>query len=203
MSSIFASGINWAEQYISLSGKTTAVLVVAAASGEMLVPIVVGQLFDAKGAISLMYVLLGVAVAVLVIFLLLLRLAIGRKPVGRRRREAGAAGGGGFGGGGGRMNGAADGDLSGFLTDMETLDGRLSPDDEDEDDDDGDLGGRSRTTTTRTTITTNGNKQTSFFDKLRTGNANGGGKRRRPGKGKRVTFHLNEKSSHEYSKLTS
>ena len=193
MSSIFASGINWAEQYISLSGKSTAVLVVAAATGEMIVPIVVGQLFDAKGAISLMYVLLGVAVAVAVIFLLLLRLVIGRKPMGRRRREAGSAGG----AGGGRMNGAADGDMSGFLTDMETLDGRLSPDDDDED---GDLGGRSRTTTT--------NKQTSFFDKLRTGNSNGGGgggggKRRRPGKGKRVTFHLNDKSNHEYSKLTS
>jgi len=193
MSSIFACGVNWAEQYISMTGKATAVLVVAAATGEMVVPIVVGQLFDRKGPISLMYVVLGVAVGTGIIFLLLLRLAVGRKPIGRR----------GGGGGGGVGRGADSGETSGFLTDMETLDGGLI--DDDDDDDDGDLGSRSMSKNDQTS---------SFFDKLRTSNKNNGHRRptngqqmadkwptnRRPTNGKRVTFNFNDQ--HEYQKLT-
>lgn len=188
MSSIFASGVNWAEQYISLTGKSTAVFVVAAATGEMAVPIVVGQLFDTKGPLSLMYVVLGVALASGVVFLLLLRLVIGRKPI--RRLGAHPEGNG--------VSGATtagkvedDEETSGFLTDMETLDGPLDLED---DDDDGDLGGRQRKRDP---------KPISFFEKLRS-NKSSDRNQPRPGggKGKGVTFKLNDKSSHEYRPLT-
>ena len=185
MSSIFASGVNWAEQYISLTGKSTAVLVVAAATGEMVVPIVVGQLFDKKGPISLMYVVLVVAICTGIIFLLLLRLAIGRKPI-NQHQESSRCGEGGSGRGSGGSN-SMECETSGFLTDMETLDGGLTIDDEDN----GDLGARSR----------NRNEQTSFFDKLRSSNRNNSHRPIRPSNGKRVTFNLNDQ--HEYRKLTS
>ena len=197
MSSIFASGVNWAEQYISLTGKSTAVFVVAASTGEMVVPIVVGQLFDTKGPLSLMYVVLGVALASGVVFLLLLRLVIGRKPVRRlgAHPEAGGVGGGALGGVGAKVNGGDEEETSGFLTDMETLDGPLDLDDDDDDDDDdnGDLGGRQRREQKPTS---------SFFEKLRSNKANRENPQRRGGRGKRVTFKLNDKSSHEYRKLT-
>ena len=83
MSSIFASGVNWAEQYISLTGKSTAVLVVAEGVGEMVLPIIVGQLFETKGPLSLTYVVLAVSISCAVVFLLLLRLTIGRQPIAR------------------------------------------------------------------------------------------------------------------------
>ena len=188
MSSIFASGVNWAEQYISLTGKSTAVFVVAAATGEMVVPIVVGQLFDTKGPISLMYVVLGVAVTSAIVFLLLLRLVIGRKPMKRLEGRSGGSGSGCSSGSGGKGNAGQDGEeASGFLTDMETLDGPIDLDDDDED---GDLGGRRRD-----------DRQTSFFEKLRSNNASLGKQEQR--KRKRVTFKLNDKNHHEYSKLTS
>ena len=79
---------------------------------------------------------------------------------------------------------------------METLDGRVNFDDDDDDDEDGDLGLRRREDHKQQT--------SSFFDKLRSNNiaTGSGGKPRRNGKGKRVTFKLNEQSSHQYKKLT-
>jgi len=81
MLAIFASGVNWAEQYISLTGKSTAVL--EEGVGEMVLPIIVGQLFETKGPLSLTYVVLAVSISCAVVFLLLLRLTIGRQPIAR------------------------------------------------------------------------------------------------------------------------
>jgi len=185
MSSICACGINWAEQYISLTGKATALLVVAAATGEMIVPIVVGQLFESKGPISLMYVVLFIVIAAGVIFLLLLRLAIGRKPFGQRRGSSATSGRGGGGGGGSICDDSSnDFETSSFLSDMETFDGGVTANN------DGDVDRPSRIR----------NEKTSLFDKLRSSNLNNG-HRPRSGNAKKVTFKLHD--PHEYRKLTS
>jgi len=106
MASIFPSAVNWVEQYVVMTGKSTAILVVAAATGEMAVPIIVGSLFSSTGPICLMYTVLVISLAVVVIFLLLLRLSIGRST---QRRGVDVD--------------AASVAASGFLSDMDTLDG--------------------------------------------------------------------------------
>lgn len=67
----FPTALNIAECYMTLSGKTTSVIIVLATLGEMLVPVLTGNLFDQKGpnvvlwvsfisciGASLMYILL-------------------------------------------------------------------------------------------------------------------------------------------------
>lgn len=69
MSSAFPAGITWAESYFRLSGKSTAVLVVGSALGQMVVPVVTGFLFDHQSMMMLMYVTLALSIVSLFIFI--------------------------------------------------------------------------------------------------------------------------------------
>ena len=56
MASIFPTGISWAEQYITVTGRAAMVLVVGSATGAMVLPVFIGQLL-ASDPMSLMYFL--------------------------------------------------------------------------------------------------------------------------------------------------
>ena len=56
MASIFPTGISWAEQYITVTGKAAMVLVVGSATGSMVFPIFIGQ-FVEENPMALMYFL--------------------------------------------------------------------------------------------------------------------------------------------------
>ncbi|KAL4224665.1 hypothetical protein ACF0H5_015362 [Mactra antiquata] len=71
MSSAFPAGISWAESRFHLSGKSTAVLVIGSAIGQMLIPILSGYLYDIYGAMSLMYITVALTVTALLIFILM------------------------------------------------------------------------------------------------------------------------------------
>ena len=80
LASIFPTGITWAEQYITVTGKAAMVLVVGAASGEMILPFVVGQYIESM-PMFLMY--FGVAATcvsiILFVFLQLLAKTKGKR----------------------------------------------------------------------------------------------------------------------------
>ena len=61
MASIFPSGVSWAEEYITLTGKAAMVLVVGASTGEMLCPMIVGEFIDSN-PMNLMYFILTAAI---------------------------------------------------------------------------------------------------------------------------------------------
>ena len=61
MASIFPSGVSWAEEYITITGKAAMVFVVGASTGEMLCPMIVGQFIEAD-PMNLMYFILCAAV---------------------------------------------------------------------------------------------------------------------------------------------
>ena len=54
MASIFPSGVSWAEEYITVTGKAAMVFVVGASTGEMLCPLLVGQFIEIN-PMNLMY----------------------------------------------------------------------------------------------------------------------------------------------------
>ena len=70
MASIFPTGISWAEQYITVTGKAAMILVVGGATGEMICPILIGQ-FVEDHPIYLMYFALGSACISIIIYVLL------------------------------------------------------------------------------------------------------------------------------------
>ena len=74
MASIFPTGITWAEQYITVTGKAAMVLVVGGATGEMLCPFIAGQLIEAD-PMYLMYFAIACACISIVNYLLLVCLA--------------------------------------------------------------------------------------------------------------------------------
>ena len=75
MASIFPSGISWAETYMQLTGKSTAVLVVGSALGEMSLPALTGFLFQLKSPMFLMYVMLAGAIMCIVVYIIMQNLA--------------------------------------------------------------------------------------------------------------------------------
>merc|ERR1712168_447018 len=78
MASIFPSGISWAEQYVHITGKSAAVMVVGSALGEMTIPVVTGYFFDTKGALWLIYIMLSCSVLSGFVFIVLYNLASNR-----------------------------------------------------------------------------------------------------------------------------
>ena len=70
MASIFPTGITWAEQYVTVTGKAAMVFVVGAATGEMLWPFIAGQFIEAN-PMYLMYFALGSACGSILNYVLL------------------------------------------------------------------------------------------------------------------------------------
>eukprot|EP01147_Barroeca_monosierra_P006703 gene6703-9457_t len=68
MASVFPSGYHMVESYMDLTTTTTSVFVVGAALGEMLLPLMVGILFDSQGPKTFPVVIVGVIIAATVVF---------------------------------------------------------------------------------------------------------------------------------------
>ena len=75
MASIFPAGITWAERYMHITGKATSVFVVGSALGEMIVPALTGFLFEAKGPMWLLYIMLGSGLLSAVLYIIMQNLA--------------------------------------------------------------------------------------------------------------------------------
>jgi len=72
MSSVFPAGISWAEHYVHLSGKSTAVFVIGSAAGQMVVPSVIGYLYEKLGYMVLMRSSLAMTLLLGVLYVLIL-----------------------------------------------------------------------------------------------------------------------------------
>ena len=83
MASIFPTGITWAERYMEVTGKATAVFVVGSALGEMFMPAFTGFLFEAKEPMWLLYIMLGGALIADIVYIIMQNLASNS---GTRRR---------------------------------------------------------------------------------------------------------------------
>ncbi|XP_019628820.1 PREDICTED: sodium-dependent glucose transporter 1A-like isoform X2 [Branchiostoma belcheri] len=70
ISTVFPSAISWAERYIHVTGKAAAVFVVGASFGEMVMPVLVGTMFE-RSPMWLMYFSLGGSVLANVLFVAL------------------------------------------------------------------------------------------------------------------------------------
>lgn len=76
MASVFPCAVNWAEYFVTVSGRTASILIVASSCGEMLIPLAVGNTIgETVGPCSLMICALVISVLVLVTFLLILATA--------------------------------------------------------------------------------------------------------------------------------
>lgn len=74
MSNVFPTSVALAEQYFNVTGTVTCMFVVSAAIGEMIIPLIVGKVFDYVGSVSflaegciLCFAAFGAYLAVLVI----------------------------------------------------------------------------------------------------------------------------------------
>lgn len=73
MASVFPSTVSWAEYFVTVSGRTASILLVASSCGEMLIPLAVGNTIgDTIGPCSLMACAFVISVLVLVTFLCIL-----------------------------------------------------------------------------------------------------------------------------------
>lgn len=74
MASVFPSALNWAEYFVTVSGRIASILVVAASCSEMLIPLAVGNTIGETvvGPCSLMACAFVISVLTLVTFLLIL-----------------------------------------------------------------------------------------------------------------------------------
>jgi FHS family Na+ dependent glucose MFS transporter 1 len=73
MASIFPVTITLAERRMTISGQTTSWFFVGVGLGSMLMPLLIGQLFESVGPLATMYVILAALVADFVVFLGMLR----------------------------------------------------------------------------------------------------------------------------------
>lgn len=90
MAVVFPSGLSWVEQYTPVTGRTAAVLVVGAALGEMVLPVLLGFLMGrVSGKPLLMYQALACAILCSILFPALYWLAVasGARVQGIRERE--------------------------------------------------------------------------------------------------------------------
>lgn len=72
MASVFPATFSWAEYFFDVSGRTSSLLVVGACLGEMLVPLLVGNLFTTVGPCVLMVSTLVISILVFLVFLAIL-----------------------------------------------------------------------------------------------------------------------------------
>ncbi|XP_077995937.1 sodium-dependent glucose transporter 1A-like [Glandiceps talaboti] len=75
MATVFPTVIAWSEHYILLTGKATAIFCMAAAASEMLIPWIVGMLFESYSNMIVMYFTLGLSISTTIIFVLMQILA--------------------------------------------------------------------------------------------------------------------------------
>ncbi|CAH3178472.1 unnamed protein product [Porites lobata] len=71
MSSVFPTSIALAEYYIDLTAPVTSVMIVSAALGELILPLVVGQVFERLGPVSFLAIAFCACFMALMIFILL------------------------------------------------------------------------------------------------------------------------------------
>ncbi|XP_041365272.1 sodium-dependent glucose transporter 1-like [Gigantopelta aegis] len=79
MSSIFPTGISWADHYFPLTGKATAVFVVGSALGEMAIPVLTGYLYENKDKMFLMYMMVAVGLFCVVLYVIMQCIASHKK----------------------------------------------------------------------------------------------------------------------------
>ncbi|XP_071099923.1 sodium-dependent glucose transporter 1A-like [Haliotis cracherodii] len=87
MSSIFPTGVSWADQYFPLTGKSTAVFVVGSALGEMLIPFLTGLLYEKKEKMMLMYMMLALGILLGAIYIVMQCFATRRRKVSATARN--------------------------------------------------------------------------------------------------------------------
>nr|XP_006819369.1 PREDICTED: sodium-dependent glucose transporter 1-like [Saccoglossus kowalevskii] len=82
IASVYATGITWAENYITLTGKATSVFSISAAMSGILLPWWLGYAFEAYSVMILMYVMLALTIGMSTFFIILLAVARihGKKP---------------------------------------------------------------------------------------------------------------------------
>ena len=74
IASIYASAINWAERRISVSGKILSLLVVCASTGEAVLPLLMGAMFQSSiGPQGMMIIAFACAVSATACFLILMK----------------------------------------------------------------------------------------------------------------------------------
>jgi FHS family Na+ dependent glucose MFS transporter 1 len=72
IASMFPSSLNYAERLMPISGLVTSLLLVGANTGSMVLPWVIGQLFESAGPLSMVVLLWGVQVAALALLLVIM-----------------------------------------------------------------------------------------------------------------------------------
>lgn len=80
LATIFPSGLTWAERYLNITGPAASFLIVGSALGEMLVPSLVGWLFQ-RSPSWLIYTSIAVCVMALIIYIVLQNLALNNEKV--------------------------------------------------------------------------------------------------------------------------
>ena len=75
MASIFPTGISWAERYMQVTGRATAVFVVGCALGEMCLPAFTGFMFEHFNPMGLIYIELGCAIICMVLYIIMQNIA--------------------------------------------------------------------------------------------------------------------------------
>ena len=68
MSSMFPTAVSWVDQHFKMTGKSTAVLVMGSAVGQMVVPVTTGYFYEYYLKMSLMYACLALSVVLCALF---------------------------------------------------------------------------------------------------------------------------------------
>ncbi|XP_052695012.1 uncharacterized protein LOC128173369 [Crassostrea angulata] len=71
MSSMFPTAVSWVDQHFKMTGKSTAVLVMGSAMGQMVVPVTTGYFYEYHLKMSLMYACLSLSVLLSILFVLM------------------------------------------------------------------------------------------------------------------------------------
>ena len=87
IASIFPATISWAELYIEISGKRASVFVVGASFGEMVIPLVTGNVFAVYGPIYFLYSILASSLVASLLFVALWFRAVPSRIARFRRRS--------------------------------------------------------------------------------------------------------------------
>lgn len=71
MSSMFPTAVSWVDQHFKMTGKSTAILVMGSAMGQMVVPVTTGYFYEYYFKMSLMYACLSLSVLLSILFVLM------------------------------------------------------------------------------------------------------------------------------------
>lgn len=71
MSSMFPTAVSWVDQHFKMTGKSTAILVMGSAMGQMVVPVTTGYFYEYYLKMSLMYACLSLSVLLSILFVLM------------------------------------------------------------------------------------------------------------------------------------